>query len=212
MKTLRFARSHAPFGGSVKLDGLASKLAQIILLSSILATVTAVPTLHAAEPPPLVSRSDARTAVTVTDLGTMFALTNGVVSARINKRNGDMESLVYKGLETMGHDQGRAGYWEQDPSAASKVGGLTESITIDPAKNGGERGEVSIKGITKGDPAAGLTPGSPGAPAYGTVNCDMEVRYSLGRGESGIYAYAIFSHPENYGPLRMPESRYTRLG
>ena len=69
------------------------------------------------------------------------------------------ESLIYNGLETMGHDQGRAGYWEQDPSAAAKVNGLTQSITIDPAKNGGDRGEVSIKAITKGDPKAGLTPG-----------------------------------------------------
>jgi rhamnogalacturonan endolyase len=67
---------------------------------------------------------------------------------------------------------------------------------------------VAVKGVTKGDPAAGLTPGSPGAPRGGTVNCDLEVRYALGRGDSGVYAYAIFSHPEQYGPLNMPESRY----
>jgi len=125
-----------------------------------------------------VARPDAKTPVTVTDDGKMFTLANGIVTARVNKRNGDLESLVYKGLETMGHDQGRAGYWEQDPSAAAKVGGLTNSITIDPKANDGERGEVAIKGVTKGDPAAGLTPGSPGAPPGGTVNCDLEVRYA----------------------------------
>jgi rhamnogalacturonan endolyase len=168
----------------------------------------AVAELRAADSTPVVAKPDAKTAVTITESDTMFTLNNGVVAARVNKRNGDLESLIYKGLETMGHNQGRAGYWEQDPSAASKVGGLTQSITIDPTKNGGERVEVSIKGITKGDPMAGLSPGSPGAPASGTVNCDMEVRYSLGRGESGVYVYAIFSHPENYGALRMPESRY----
>ncbi len=164
--------------------------------------------LSKADGPPVLAKPDAKTAVAITDNAGMFTLSNGIVTARINKRNGDLESLIFKGLETIGHDQGRAGYWEQDPSAASKVDGLTQSITIDPAKNGGERGEVSIKGVTKGDPKAGLTPGSPGAPSSGTVNCDMEVRYALDRGASGIYVYAIFSHPENYGALRMPESRY----
>jgi rhamnogalacturonan endolyase len=146
--------------------------------------------------------------VTITDSATMFTLSNGIVTAVINKRNGDLESLVYKGVETMGHDQGRAGYWEQDPSAAAKVNGLTQSITIDPAKNGGERGEISIKGVTKGDPSAGLTPGSPGAPATGTINVDLELRYTMGRGDSGVYVYGIFTHPENYGPLNVPESRF----
>jgi rhamnogalacturonan endolyase len=169
--------------------------------------VASLPAVHGADGP-VVRRNDDAIAVTVSDNGATFTLANGVVSARINKRNGDLESLVFKGIETMGHEQGRSGYWEQDPSAASRVGGLTQAITIDPAKNGGERGEISIKGVTKGDPRAALTPGSPGAPASGTANCDLELRYSLGRGDSGIYAYAIFSHPEQYGPLRMPESRF----
>ncbi len=179
-----------------------------LVLSAILAGAPVSPLLNAADPAPVVAKPDVKTGVTITDDGKSFTLTNGIVTARVNKRNGDLESLIYKGLDTMGHEQGRAGYWEQDPSAASKVGGLSQSITIDPTKNGGERGEISIKGVTKGDPTAGLTPGSPGAPGGGTVNCDMEIRYALGRGDSGIYVYAIFSHPETYGPLRMPESRF----
>ena len=176
------------------------------LASIILATL--LPSLRAADAAPVVAKPVGTAAVTVTDDGTTFILANGIVTAHINKRNGDLEKLLYKGIDTMGHDQGRAGYWEQDPSAAAKVGGLSQSITIDPTTNGGARAEISIKGVTKGDPTAGLTPGSPGAPATGTVNCDLEVRYALGRGESGIYAYAVFSHPESYGPLNMPESRY----
>ncbi len=178
------------------------------LLSVLLAASLAAPRLRAADGPPVVAKAEGKAAVTITDNGKTFTLANGIVTAVVNKRNGDLESLVYKGLETMGHEQGRAGYWEQDPSAAAKVDGLTQSITIDPAKNDGERGEVSIKGVTKGDPKAGLTPGSPGAPAAGTVNCDLELRYALGRGDSGIYVYAIFSHPDTYGPLNVPESRF----
>ena len=207
MKTPRFAGSRYLFVGSGLAFRPLLKLAHAVFIAAFLAATLAVPVLRAADGP-VVAKPDTKTGVTITDNGKQFSLTNGVVTARINKRNGDLESLIYKGIDTMGHDQGRAGYWEQDPSAASKVGGLTTSITIDPTKNGGERGEVSIKGITKGDPSAGLTPGSPGAPAAGTVNCDMEVRYALGRGDSGVYVYAIFTHPEAYGALNMPESRY----
>lgn len=165
--------------------------------------------IFAADGPPVIAKVASGAAVTVTDNGNTWTLDNGIVKATVDKRTGDLDQLFYKGIDTMGHDQGRAGgYWEQDPSAAAKVGGLSQSLTIDPASNGGARAEVSIKGITKGDPTAGLTPGSPGAPATGTVNCDLELRYALGRGESGIYAYAIFSHPKEYGPLNMPESRY----
>ena len=49
-----------------------------------------------------------------------------------------------------------------------------------------------------------LTPGAPG----GGTRCDIEVRYALSRGESGIYAYAIFSHPAAYGAMGVGESRY----
>jgi rhamnogalacturonan endolyase len=190
------------------LDGQLSKQARHLLIPAFLAAAFVAPMLRAADSPPAVDRPDTKTPVTVSDDGKMFTLANGIVTARVNKRDGDLESLVYQGLETMGHDQVRAGYWEQDPSAAAKVEGLTTSVTIDPKTNDGERGEVAIKGVTKGDPKAGLTPGSPGAPPGGTVNCDLEVRYALGRGNSGVYVYAIFSHPEQYGPLNMPESRY----
>src|SRR5262249_9458663 len=65
-----------------------------------------------------------------------------------------------------------------------------------------------IKGVTNGNPAAGLTPSSPGQGATGTVNLDLEIRYTMARGDSGVYTYAIFSHPENYGALNVPESRF----
>jgi rhamnogalacturonan endolyase len=147
--------------------------------------------------------------VTVVQDGTSFTLDNGIVTARVNKRTGGLESLRYRGLETMGHDQpSGGGVWEQNPANAEKVGGLTQSLTIDPAQNGGDRAEVSVKGVTHGDPRAGLSPGSPGGASGGLINCDLELRYALGRGESGLYAYAIFSHPAAYGPLNVPESRF----
>ena len=164
-----------------------------------LVVATLLPSLSAADAAPTVARPAASTPVTVKDDEKSFTLDNGIVTARINKRNGDLESFLYNGIDTMGHDQGRAGYWEQDPSNAPD---LKQSITIDPANNGGERAEVSIAGKTGGNVM--LTPGAPG----GGTMCDLEIRYALGRGESGIYAYAIFSHPAAYGAMGVGESRY----
>ena len=180
---------------------------KVMGLAAVLAGGSAAVPARAADEV-VVARPAGNVPVKVADEGNAFTLSNGIVTATINKRNGDLETLIYKGIDTMGHDQGRAGYWEEDPSAAARVGGLSQSITIDPAKNGGERAEVSIKGVTRGDPSAGLTPGSPGGAQGGMVNCDLEIRYAMGRGESGVHVYAIFSHPENYGPLNVPESRY----
>jgi rhamnogalacturonan endolyase len=134
-------------------------------------------------------------AVTVADNGRSWKLDNGIVKAMINKNNGNLTSLLFHGLETMGG----GGYWEETPQGAPR---LTQTVTIDPAGNGGERAEVAVKGVTGG--TVMLTPNAPG----GGTRCDIEVRYALGRGDSGIYAYAIFSHPAAYGAMGVGESRY----
>jgi rhamnogalacturonan endolyase len=90
-----------------------------------------------------------------------------------------MASLIFHGINTMNG----GGYWEQTPS-----GQVTRSVTINPAQNGGERGEVSVKGVNG--------------------RMDIEVRYAMERGSSGIYAYAIFSHGAGYPAAGEGESRY----
>jgi hypothetical protein len=67
------------------------KLAHCVLISAFLATAPAVLDLRAAEPPAVVAKLDAKTAVT--DNATTFTLANGIVTACINKRNGDLEAL-----------------------------------------------------------------------------------------------------------------------
>ncbi len=143
----------------------------------------------------VVSKPRGDAAVTVVDNGRTWTLDNGIVKATISKGNGNLLALVYRGVNTMG----AGGYWEQTPQGALQ---LTQAVTIDPAKNGGERAEIAVKGVT-----GGMVMLSPGAPGGGT-RCDIEVRYALGRGESGIYAYAVFSHPAAYGAMGVGESRY----
>jgi len=149
----------------------------------VAATLTA-PALRAADAAPVVDNTSSAAPVTLTDNSNTWTLDNGIVKATVSQRNGSMPSLVYHGINTMG---GNGGTWEQTPS-----GNVTQSITIDPAKNGGQRAEVSVKGVNG--------------------RMDIEIRYALERGASGIYAYAIFSHGADYPAAGEGESRYiTRL-
>jgi rhamnogalacturonan endolyase len=159
----------------------------------------AFPVLHAQ------LRSTPNAAVRLTEDDRSWTLDNGIVKATVDKRSGRMGSLVYNAgghsLETM---RSGGGYWEHTPEGALH---LTDSVTIDPAANDGARAEISVKGVSDGRQM--LTPGAPGGGTY----CDIEIRYSLGRGESGIYTYAIFTHPPSYPAGSVgAESRYiTRL-
>ena len=133
----------------------------------------------AADSLPAVAKPTVTAPVTVAEDAANWTLDNGIVKATISKRNGNMTALVFHGVNTMG----QGGYWEQTPS-----GTVTQSLTIDPAKNGGARGEVDVKGVNG--------------------RMDIEVRYALERGLSGIYAYGIFSHGANYPAAGEGESRY----
>jgi rhamnogalacturonan endolyase len=145
------------------------------------------------------------TGVTITDNGRSWTLDNGIVKATVTKDTGSMPSLIYSGnghpVEIMAAS---GGTWEHNPQGAPQ---LTNSVTIDPASNGGVRAEVSIKGISNG--TFTMTKGAPGG---GTI-CDIEIRYSLGRGDSGIYVYSILGHPASYpaGGVGAEDRYITRL-
>jgi rhamnogalacturonan endolyase len=135
--------------------------------------------------------------ITVTEEGNNYTLANGIVTARVSKRSGDLVSLRYKDIETLSGGSGHVyGYWSHD--AAGKE--VVDTITIDPKDNGGQRGEVSVKGISNGT-AMGRGPG-------GSTVCDIEIRYSLGRGDSGVYTYSIFDHKAEYPGTQIGEARF----
>jgi rhamnogalacturonan endolyase len=152
---------------------------RLLWLAAVLVVAQTAPLLRAGDELPLVAKPAVSAPVTVTDQGATWTLDNGLVRATISKRNSHLTSLVYRGIETMGP----GGIWEQTPS-----GQVTQSLTIDPAKNGGDRAEVALKGVNG--------------------RMDIEVRYALERGSSGIYTYAIFSHGAGYPAAREGESRF----
>jgi rhamnogalacturonan endolyase len=135
-------------------------------------------------------------AVTLSEGPRDYTLDNGIVTARIAKRSGDLESLMYQGRELLGSAR-PAGYWSHTPA---RGGGIVNSVTINPATNGGERAEISVKGFYRGTPL-GEGPG-------GTAACDIEIRYALGRGDSGVYTYSIFTHQPDYPFTSIGEARF----
>ena len=118
--------------------------------------------------------------VALTNDGSYFILSNADSVARIDMHTGELSSLKYHGLETMGYVSGHhAGYWEQLPRPG------VPTVTIDPKTNAGDRAEVSVKGYFDG--------------------FTLEERYSMGRHDHGLYTYAIFGHPRQH-----PGSRHRR--
>ncbi len=160
---------------------LAPPVGSAVVLSACIAFAQHLPlrSTHAVELAPVLAKVDVNAAVTITDNGDSWTMDNGIVKATINKRSSHMTSLIYHGINTMGP----GGIWEQAPS-----GQVTQSVTIDPTKNGGERGEVAMKGING--------------------RMDIEVRYTMERGSSGFYTYAVFSHGANYPAAGEGESRF----
>lgn len=150
--------------------------------SAIFVSTLSLLMLRASNAAPVVAKPNRDAPVKITDNGPTWMMDNGIVKATIDK-GGGMPSLVYHGHEIINDPQKRPGRWSQGPS-----GKITTSITIDPAQNGGERGEVEVKGV-----------GSP---------LDVVVRYTMERDVSGIYATAQYSHPANYPEFGFGEGRF----
>lgn len=123
-----------------------------------------------------------------------FTLANGLVTASIEKRTGNLFSLKYQGKELMASGEGSTGGYWSSVGRARAGGRQVASIRVNPASNNGALVEVSCRMVN--DPA------SPGAPI------DVDIRYALGRGEHWIYTYAIWDHRPGYPSFSVGEARY----
>jgi rhamnogalacturonan endolyase len=138
----------------------------------------------------------AKAGVTVADDDATFTLANGILSAKISKRSGDLVSMTYKGLEMLGRSGHPGGYWSHTATGQRTA----TTVTIDPKANNGERGEIAVKVISGGEPV-GNGPG-------GSVVADIEIRYTLGRADSGLFTYSIFTHKPEYPAISLGEARF----
>jgi rhamnogalacturonan endolyase len=187
------------------------------LIARFTATVIAWPALAVAN-------------VSISEDAQLYILDNGIVTARVAKASGDLVSLRYKGTETLATINGpdglpdlqadppganpnglnrgmtdhQYGFWSHDAMGPRGTAPALTRITIDPKSNGAVRGEVSIKGI-----AVGRKMGTgPGASQDGQFAADVEIRFALGRGESGIYTYCVFEHKPDYPATSLGEARF----
>lgn len=148
-------------------------------------------------------------AVTVIDDGPTYTLANGYLTVKVDKVTGDLVSVktpktVTPDVELMGYVSGHhAGYWEQSPALAAR---RETKITIDPASVKGERAEISVKGWSDGKSILGSHPSAAGQ--GGGLIADLEIRYALGRGDHGLYTYAIYTHEPTYPAGSVGESRF----
>ncbi|MES2777607.1 MAG: polysaccharide lyase family protein [Bacteroidota bacterium] len=179
--------------------------------------------------------SDADPKVTIKEDAETYTLDNGIVKVRISKVTGDLVSYRYKDMEmfetklspeTIPQPQGiepannpnwknptigthQHGYWSHDVMGVKGSAPAIPSITIDPANNGGQIAEVSTKAISKGRKMGT----GPGTAKDGDLTVDIEIRYTLERGASGVYTYCTFTHSEDYPQGGFGEARYcAKLG
>ena len=135
--------------------------------------------------------------VTLRESDRTYFLDNGLLNVRIEKETGEIFSIKYRGQEMLAQNSSGGalgGYWS---SVGRARGGSQQSavVRIDPKDNNGERVEVSCNFHN----APGAATNSP---------LDVDVRYSLGRGESWIYTYLVWSHKPGYPPFGVGEARY----
>jgi len=156
-----------------------------LTLAALLTTGAALLSTGAAAQPaahalPKVEKVTVSAPVTLTDNGDSWTLDNGIVKATLTKRDGNLTTLVYHGISLLT----RGKCWEQTPA-----GTITSKVTIDPATNGGERAEVSVKGINP-------------------RSMDIETRFTMERGTSGFYTYDEYIHPASYPSVHVGENRF----
>jgi rhamnogalacturonan endolyase len=140
--------------------------------------------------------------VRVTETAETFTLANDLVTAVVSKRTGDLVSMTYKGTETLTPDAGghSAAYWSHDTTGGKDV---IARVSIDPKANGGERAEVSVKGVS-----GGIKMGhGPGSATTGDIALDIDTRWALGRDDHGVYTYMAFEHRPEYPAGTMTEAR-----
>ena len=128
---------------------------------------------------PVIDKPAVNQPVTLADSPSDWILDNGIVRATIDKKKCSITSMRYKGQELMGP----GGRWSHTPYEK-----VATTVTIDPKPIGGSGAEVSIKGKAN--------------------KMDIEIRYALERGASGIYTYSIYSHPAKYSAVGFGESRF----
>ena len=122
--------------------------------------------------------------VTLTDNGSRVTLGNGIVTAVIQKNNGQITSMKLGALETV---KGNVYYSMDGGSTYQMPGPCVYSITSQMP----DFVDLSFFQVYTSQPHA----------------FDIDIHYVMRTGDSGIYTYAILNHPANYPASSVGEWR-----
>ena len=124
--------------------------------------------------------------VSISDQGKAMVLENGIVSLKIDKSSANMLGLRYNGVDLLDG----SGYWnvygETPGQQHTQEKGTPSIVTVtqDPLKNGGEIGEIELT--------------FPYKPGTNAEPLDLSIRYTLRRGDSGVYGWTSVTHKPGY--------------
>ncbi len=125
--------------------------------------------------------------VTIVDEGETVTMANGVVAIKAKKADGNIISIQYKGLDMLSKGGGYFNIYGGTPGEKYQQNKGTPSVfsvTQDPAKNGGEMGEINFH--------------FPYLKQPNVVPLDIDIRFTLHRGDSAVYAWTIADHAASY--------------
>jgi rhamnogalacturonan endolyase len=162
-----------------------SRLSKRSLLAVFLALVCAVSSTVVAD-----SSGDGTVAIS-SDADTA-TIANGILSATIDKATGNLRSLQFHGVDVLAHGEEYMNVYGETPGETKtqeKPGPSELVITQNPQANGGSIGEIAIRFPYHGQPNA--------------VPMDLEIRFTLHRGDSGLYAWEIITHDPKSPPFNI---------
>jgi rhamnogalacturonan endolyase len=133
--------------------------------------------------------ADCRGDVTLVKTGSDAILDNGIIRAVIDTNIAQVKSLKYKGFEMVSQSGGKNIYFSMTTRAGyDKPGRCVYSVTSQSS----EFVDISCKKIFK---------------ISDLHAWDVDIHYVLQKGISGLYVYAIVSHPADYPDVSMNEWR-----
>ncbi|HEY5591348.1 MAG TPA: polysaccharide lyase family protein [Paludibacter sp.] len=137
----------------------------------------------------------AQNPVKLTDTGSRIILANEFIKATINKKTANIISLQYDGQEMIGKNRSNWNIVGEDDEKVLKKfpQKVVYSVRQDPANNHGERVEVSFKFLYEGDTA--------------TIPLDIDLRFTLGRADHGIYLSALWKHRSGFPEFEVGQGR-----
>jgi rhamnogalacturonan endolyase len=135
-------------------------------------------------------------AVKLTDNGESVILSNQYIKATIVKRTATITSLFYNDIQMMGREHAHwniVGGDDDDNVVKHFPTNPDYAVTINPKSNNGERVEISIRYNYRGDTS--------------TIPFDIELKYSLGCNDKGIYLSGLWKHRKGYPAFELGQAR-----